>query len=400
MSSLQPISGSRAIATIFRKEVIDNMRDRRTITTMLVSMLMGPVLLIGMMWFAESKVKEETDLVSAQAIEVPVIGAQYAPNLVDYLAKQNIKVVAGPSDPRQSISDGTHRVVLEIGDEFGQQLRLAKPAPVRLYFDSSVAGLEQIAQRQVESAIQMYSQTIAAMRLQTRGVSPSIMQPVVINTSDVANPEARNAQILSMVPYIVIFSIMIGGMYLAIDTTAGEREKGSLEPLLAQPIDRSYLVLGKLFATALFSAATFLLVLVSFGLSFAYAPVESMHVALGVDKIAFIFLICLPFVFLGVGAEIVLASFTKSFKEAQSYMGMVMLVPTLPLMLLVFLSPEPSMSNMWIPSFSQGLMIVETIKGESIATPLIALSMASSLALAVVFALTSIWLYRRERILG
>ena len=117
-------------------------------------------------------------------------------------------------------------------------------------------------------------------------------------------------------------------MYLAIDTTAGEREKGSLEPLLTQPVDRAHLVLGKWFATCLYSGVTFLMVLVSFSLAFTYMPVESVTVSLSAAKVAFIFWVCFPFVLAGTSAEVLLAAFTKSFKEAQSYMGIVTLVPT------------------------------------------------------------------------
>ena len=97
---------------------------------------------------------------------------------------------------------------------------------------------------------------------------------------------------------------------------------------------------------------------------------------------------------------VLVASFTKSYKEAQSYLGMVMMVPTLPLMSLAFLSPEPATSNMWIPALSQGMIIIETLKGEAIALELIGLSMLSSTVLAALFAWIAVKLYQRERILG
>jgi len=185
-------------------------------------------------------------------------------------------------------------------------------------------------------------------------------------------------------------------MYLAIDTTAGERENGSLEPLLTQPVQRSTLMLAKLGATVVFSALTLLVMLTGLALAFKYMPIESITVS----EVATIFIVCLPFVFLGCSLMVLLASFTKSYKEAQSYLGMLMIIPSLPLILLAFLSPEPSAANMWIPSLSQGLVIIETLKDESISPALIALSMISSTAVSGVLAFIAIRLYQRERILG
>ncbi len=396
----RPISVAAAIWTVFAKEVVDNLRDRRTLTTIGFSMLLGPVLLLTLMWFAEKKVKDETDLVSAPPIEVPVVGAEHAPNLIAFLQSQHFEIVEPPAKPEAAVMNGEWRVILVIEENFNASLRAGQPAPVRLIHDSSVTGLEALSFNQLQQSLRRYAQTIGALRLQARGVSPQVLNAIQINTSDVASPEARNSQVLNMLPYIVIFSIMMGGMYLAIDTTAGEREKGSLEPLLAQPIDRSQLVLGKWLATCLYSSATFLLVLASFAVAFKALPMESVTVTISAAKVAFIFITCFPFVLVGTSAEIVLAAYTKSYKEAQSYMGMVTLVPTLPLMMLVLLSPQPALGNMWIPSFSQGLIMIETVKGESIEPMLIGLSMLTSTLIAAVLVLLSIWLYKRERILG
>jgi sodium transport system permease protein len=189
-------------------------------------------------------------------------------------------------------------------------------------------------------------------------------------------------------------------MYLAIDTTAGEREHGSLESLLAQPTDRRYILLAKLGATIIFSALTFLLVLIGLALSFEFVPIEAITISISATKITKIFLTCLPFVFVACALMVLLASFTKSYKEAQSYLGMVMLVPSMPLVLLGFLAPAPSLSNMWVPSLSQGLIIIETLKGEVIAWSLIGMSMLSSLVVAGILSYIAIKLYQREGILG
>ena len=152
MSQIQikkPISASKAVWTVFSKEVIDNLRDRRTLTTILFSMLLGPILLLTLMWFAEKKVKDETDLVSAKAIELPVVGADYAPNLMAYLKSNNFEILEAPENPEAAVIDGSRRAILVIEEGFAQALRNGKPAPIRVIHDSSISGLEELAFNQL-----------------------------------------------------------------------------------------------------------------------------------------------------------------------------------------------------------------------------------------------------------
>lgn len=390
----------RGLWTVFKKEVLDNLRDRRTLITIAASVIITPLILIGFMWFAESSVNKETDPVTAKAFNMPVIGAQYAPNLINWLEQNNINILEAPSDPEAVIKSGEQRVVMVIKDNFADAFNKGKTAPVLLIHDGSKSNLEQLSLRTVKNALNNYSQQVGNMRLQVRGISPEVTRALNVNVSDISTPESRNAKLVILVPYIVIMFIMVGGMYLAIDTTAGEREKGSLESLLTLPVSRNNVLLAKLLATAFFSALTFLLVLIGLSLSMKYAPVESITLNIDASKLIHIFISCLPFVFVASSILILLASFTKSYKEAQSYLSFIMMVPTLPLMMLGVISPEASLSNMWAPSLSQALIIIETLKGDTIPLHLTALSMLSSLAIAALLSYAAIKLYQRERILG
>ena len=396
----QKLGRFNGLWTVFKKEVMDNLRDRRTLTTIAASVIISPLILIGFLWFAEKTVKEETDPVSAQAFQLPVIGAELAPNLMNWLRQNNIEILDPPSDPEAVIKSGERRVVLVIKPKFVDAFESGRTAPVLLIHDSSVSGLERLGLTTVQRALGSYGSQIAQLRLVARGISPDVVQPIQINMSDVATPESRNAEIVGMMPYLIIMFIMAGGMYLAIDSTAGEREKGSLESLLTLPVPRKDILLAKLLATSFFSAVTLLFMLISLSLFMQNAPVDAFNFNFTTKKLLHIFITCLPFVFVASSMLILLASFTKSYKEAQSYLSFVMLIPTMPLMLLMFLSPEASMSNMWVPSLSQALIIVETIKGEMIPWHLTALSMSVSLLVAAIFSTIAIKLYQRERILG
>ena len=390
----------KMIWIIFCKEVIDNFRDRRTLITILASTIFGPLLLFSFLWFAEKTIKDETDSVRSEPIQLAVIGAEHAPNLMSWLEQSNFSIKAAPNDYEQALRDGEERVILKITDDYPKRFSTGETAPVLLIHDSSISGLEKIGYQSLRRAIHTYGNRISSLRLQARGVSPKVIQSIHVNISDVAPAKLRNAQVLTMMPYLIIIFIMLGGMYLAIDTTAGERENGSLETLLIQPAKRSSIVIAKLLATIMFSSLTLLFVLVSLAISFKYVPIDSIEISLSATKIVIIFVISLPFVLLGCSLMVFLASFTKSYKEAQSYLSLMAIIPSMPLILLSFLSPEPSFSNMWVPSLSQGLIIIETLKDEHIDIALILLSMLSSSLLAMLFVFMTIKLYERERILG
>lgn len=390
----------RGLWTVLKKEVIDNLRDRRTLLTISASVIVTPLILIGFIWFAENSENKETDPVTAKAFDMPVIGSEYAPNLISWLEQNNINILKAPNDAETAIKSGEQKVVMVIKDNFAAAFKTGKTAPVLLIHDGSKSNFEQLGLRTVTNVLNNYSKQVGNMRLQTRGINPEITRALHVNISDISTPESRNAKLVSLVPYIVIMFIMAGGMYLAIDSTAGEREKGSLESLLTLPVSRNNVLLAKLLATAFFSALTFLLVLIGLSLSMKYAPVESITLNINTSKLVHIFVSCLPFVFVASSTLVLLASFTKSYKEAQSYLSFIIMVPTLPLMMLGVISPEANVSNMWAPSLSQALIIIETLKGDTIPMHLTALSMASSLAIAALLSFAAIKLYQREGILG
>jgi len=150
------ISHLSSLWTILRKEVIDNARDRRTLVTMSASIIMMPLLMFGLLWFIDKTVKEETDLVNSEAFKLPVIGAEHAPNLLNWLRQNNIEIISPPSDPEESVSRGEHRAILVIDDTFPESFRKGETAPLRLIHDSSITGLEKIGFSTVEGAIRSH----------------------------------------------------------------------------------------------------------------------------------------------------------------------------------------------------------------------------------------------------
>ena len=391
----------RTLATVFTKEVLDNFRDRRTLLTALV---MGP--LFGPLLFAfVINLSIEHSLSAADdSMDLPVIGRENAPNLLRYIESHNINIVDGPADRDAAIDavkTGAHDVVVLIPAAFGEELREGTPARVEVFSDQANRQAERDARR-ARNAIRGYSQEIASMRLFARGVSPQIMRPINVDDVDVSTPSGRSAILLGMMSYFFIFAMLMGGMYLAIDTTAGERERGSLEPLLALPVTRDRLMLGKITATCVFMSVSLFLSLCSFFVAIRFMPLEQLGMTpnFGPDVIVKAFFLMLPFVLLGASLMTLVASFTKSYKEAQTWLSVVLVAPTLPILIVSLLTLRPRLEFMFVPSLSQHLILVDMVKNEPIEALHVLISVASTLVLGAVLTFICARLYRREGLLG
>ena len=391
----------RTLVTVFLKEVLDNFRDRRTLVSALImGPLFGPLLFAFVINLSIERSLEDIE----RTMDLPVVGEQHAPNLMRYLASHNINVVLGPADRAAAIdavTSGKHDVVVIVPENFGAQLRDTIPARVELVSDQANTQAERDARR-ARSALRAYSEEIAAIRLVARGISPTVLQPINVDDVDVSTPSGRSAILLGMMSYFFIFSLLMGGMYLAIDTTAGERERGSLEPLLALPVTRGRLMLGKIAATCVFMAVSLLLSLCSFFVALKFMPLEQLGITpnFGPDVLIAAFLVLLPFVLLGASLMTLVASFTKSYKEAQTWLSVVLIAPTLPILIVSILTLRPQIEFMFVPSLSQHLLLVDMIKNEPINMLHVGISVLSTLAIGAALTWVCARLYRREGLLG
>ncbi|MEE8426222.1 MAG: ABC transporter permease [Woeseiaceae bacterium] len=391
----------RTPVTVFKKEVLDNFRDRRTlISALLMGPLFGPLLFAFVINLSIERALSDVD----KTLDLPVIGVENAPNLMRYLKSRNIDVVAGPSDREaalDAVRTGTHDVVVIVPTEYGRQLADGIPARVELISDQANAQAGRKARR-VRDALRGYSRQIAALRLSARGVSPSVMRPLNIDDVDLSTPSGRSAILLGMMSYFFIFALLMGGMYLAIDTTAGERERGSLEPLLALPVTRDQLILGKIAATCVFMALSLALSLGSFFFALKFIPLQQLGMTpnFGPDVLLAAFLILSPFILLGAAVMTLVASFTKSYKEAQTWLSVVLLAPTLPILIVSILTLRPRLEFMFVPSLSQHLLLVDMVKNEPLNALHVGISVTSTLAIGAVLTWLCARLYRREGLLG
>ncbi len=225
----------RTLLTVFAKEFLENLRDRRTLlSALLFGPLFGP-LLFGLM---VSRMLEQSVVESDVPLKITISGGRHAPGLIRYLQGRGVKLTEtelSENEARAAVRGGSSQVVLLVPEEYPKLFVAAQPAPLLLFADSADSQTRKIADR-AKGMLATYGSTIAQLRLEMRGVSPLLSIPVAVNEVDVATPTGRAVVVLGFMTYFVLFALLMGGLYLAIDSTAGERERGSLEALLSLPV--------------------------------------------------------------------------------------------------------------------------------------------------------------------
>jgi sodium transport system permease protein len=387
----------RGLNTVFKKEVRENIRDRRALfNSLLLGPLLFPVLFVGMMWFLESAEQERAE----KTLELPVVGAEYAPSLIRFLEQHGTVIQAEPENPEEMVRNQEVPVVIRILPDFPKQWEQGLPAPVEVISDPSRQE-SNAPIRRVKQLLLGYGQQIGALRLQLRGVSPQLVSAVMIRDVDLSTPKSRAILAVIFLPYVLMITAFTGATHLAMDTTAGEKERKSLEPLLINPVPRWQIMSGKMITTTVFAMASLALTLVSFRIVLPYMPVGAfgMDLTLGLGTLLKILLVVSPVAILAAALLTLLASFAKSYREAQSYMGLVILIPMVPS--LIFMA-NPVKAESWmmnVPLFSQNMLIGEIIRDELVPLSWYAMSISSTLLIGLLLAIMAATLYNRPKLI-
>ncbi len=382
---------------VMRKELLDAFRDRRMVLVAFIVMpLAVPLLLAGLSSIGTKRQVEKLE----KTLELPVIGAEQAPNLVAWLGTNDVRVIAPPADPDAAVRQQDHEVVLRIDPQFGEDWRAGRPAAIELIYDSSRPMQSGATISRVRALLGGYSQQVGTLRLIARGIHPAVSQPLRIGDRDVATPESRFDLAQQMLPYLLLLLAFIGGMQLAIDATAGERERQSLEPLLATPASREAIISGKILATAAFTLLSVLMTLLMFRVAFALVPMEQAGMSLDVpwDALGRLLLAILPIVLLGATVLTALAAFARSHREAQGYLPLLMFLPMLPTM---YLMVSPVKTQLWmlaVPFLGQNQLILRILRDERITAVEWAASLGAGLLLAGLVWWIAARLYHREQL--
>jgi sodium transport system permease protein len=388
----------KRIAIVFNKEVLDNLRDRRSLFSSLVSTLIGPgILLLMIIILGKTFFRDQTE----NKLDLPVLGIEKAPTLISYLEQQNVEIVSAPADPETAVRNGDVNIVLVISDSYGKDFERGEPASVQLIVDSSRQSAFSDVQR-ITTLLDNYKKMMGSLRLMARGISPTVTEVLAVETVDVSTPQTQVLIFLNMMPYFIILVVFVGGMHVIVDATAGERERGSLEPLLINPVKRSEFVVGKLLASIPFATLAVFVTLLAFALAFNAFPIEEVigyPMSINLSALVGIFFISLPMIFLASAIQMIITSYTRSYKEAQTYTGFLPLVPALPGIAIAFLPVKPAVWMMLIPTFGQQFLINQMMRGEPIDPLYVIVSTVSTTIAAMACIFVAVRLYQRERLL-
>lgn len=353
----------RSAWTVFRKELLDALRDRRTLMTVFISSVaMGPLVLVLISTLVSSIEQR------AEARELTAVGLDAAPTLRNYLLRQTYTLKQAPSDYEQQLKDSRLAdPVLVVPRDFEEELARGE-APVLEIVSSSANQRAQSGVGRVGRLLDGFNQEQATLRLAVRGVAPAAVQSVQVEERDLANPASRAAQLTAMLPFFVLMAVLYGALNAALDTTAGERERGSLEPLLMNPAPRWALVAGKW--GAVWAVGMLIAVLSSFSFLPGQWLLRSETLAamfqygLG-EAMAFLGLL-LPLAGALSALLMAVAIRCRSFKEAQANATVIVLALSLLPMIALFSQEGERPWHLWVPALAQSTLMARVLKGEPI----------------------------------
>lgn len=384
-----------ALLAVARKEIVDGIRDRRSLATLVFSALMTPLLLGVLLTSTAGSAR------GAEELTLPVVGAEHAPAFVQWLGQQTgVTVVPGPADPEQAVLDRAEDVVLIIEDDFMARMGRAQTAEVKLVSESTRERARPKIAR-VRALVGGYAGQLASLRLMARGVAPGIAQPIRLEDVEVSSSQARLATLLSFLPLLLVIAGLVGGMQIAIDSTAGERERGSLEPLLLNPVPRWVLAAGKWLAASALGGASVVLSLIITVNVLRRIPWHDLGIRfrLSDGELFSLLLLILPLALFLAAMVLFASTFARSFKEAQGYLGMLMLLPMLPGMLA---SVYPLSRRPWlapVPVLGQYALASDVLGGQPPGAWLFLVAGVSALACALLLVWLTARAMSRERII-
>ena len=370
----------RTVLTIFRKEITDALRDRRTLLTVLISsVLMGPLVLLAISALVASLES------SAERREVVVAGIERAPTLINFFERQTYTVKPAPADYEARLRSAklTDAVVV-VPKDFEAALVRGAAAPVVEIVADSANQRSQASAGRIAQLLAAFGRERATLSLALRGVSLDLLQPVQVEERDLASTQTRATQVTGMLPFFVLMAVLAGALNAALDTTAGERERGSLEPLLMNPAERWAIVIGKWSAVA--SVAMLIAVLSCFSFLPGQWLLRSDTLAAmfqyGVREALLFLVVLLPFAAAAAALLMAVAIRCKTFKEAQAATTVVMLAASLLPLINVFSLGGESPWYLWVPALAQNVLMTHVLKGETFSATQVVVPIAVCLAVA------------------
>jgi sodium transport system permease protein len=383
-----------AWATVYWKELRDALRDRRTAIMILVaSILTGPVTLVLVANFV-SGLEEK-----AAILKVRVRGQENAPALVNFLQRNDVEIESAPADYEARIRAGKLDAVIVVPDDFQEHWLSGDGARLEIVFDDSRTDSGP-ATRQAERLLRAFNQEAGMLRMIARGVSPDLGAPVKVEHVSTATPRQKGAFLLFLIPMFALLSPLLGGMTIAIDSTAGERERGSLEPLLANPVRPGQIVLGKWLAAWTFASGVALLTLTGFALAaslYAQQKLAALMVFGAPELLRFVAMV-LPFAAMTSALQMLICTYGRSYREAQTYVSYLATAVSFVPVVVLFSGLKDATWQVAVPVLAQQVVLSRVVRGDAFTATDWAVPSAIALALALACVALVARLLREERI--
>jgi sodium transport system permease protein len=385
---------SARIFTVFGKEMVDALRDRRTALMVLVaSLVAGPLTLVLMVQFVAGMEERATTL------KVRLVGAEHAPALVNFLERADVEIEKAPEDYAERVKKGSLDAVIVVPRDFHERWLAHEDARVELVYDDSRTESAP-AIRQSEKLLGAFNRETAYLRLMARGVSPSLNESVKIERVNAATPRQRGAVLLFLIPMFAILAPLLGGMTVAIDATAGERERGSLEPLLATPVSTLAFAVGKWAAAWASAVAVTAITLGGFMLA-AVLYVERKLPALlhfGPPELARFLALAVPLAAMTAAAQMLISTYGRSYREAQTYVSYLTTVVAFVPAIVMFSGAREAAWQAAVPVLGQLMALQRVLRGDALALSDVVVPAAVALAVTIVAIAAVARLLRDERI--
>jgi sodium transport system permease protein len=358
MNSLIPI--------IWRKEWRDALRDRRTLMTMATLVLMMPVVLYLSLQFMIKKITQDEN----EAIILLVQRGEQAPSLLTQFRQNGVTIEAvnpkNDDEIAHRLESNKVTALLVLDKDYQTDYLALRPGKMSLWTNS---GIDQFAKlRKIKRLLHAYQASAAEWRLIARGVAPALVRPVDLQEYDVAGQGARTGNFLGFMFGMIFFGVFGMSSAMVIDITAGERERRTLELLMAQPVGVWEVTLGKWLAAGLFSFLGLCLQLLLLHVVLLHLPLEEIGMSwqLGVPGLLWLMVSGLPLCLFAAAFIMALAMNTKTFKEAQSTLGIAIMVPMIPVIVVPMLDLGTKSWMYALPATGHGELVKALAKGQAL----------------------------------
>ncbi|CAD6365747.1 ABC transporter permease protein NatB [Shewanella hafniensis] len=360
------------IIAMVRKELIDAARDKRSVMAGLYYAIGTPLIMCGLFMVLIGQLTSPDDL------KITITNPDNAPDLVRFLSNKGIS--------SGEVKDSELKAIeLIISTDYAEQMNQGKAAEITIVADNSEEKLQNSIRR-LEKQLQAYSAEMGSLRLIARGIDPRVVQPLKVNVQDQATPDSKGGMILGIAIFTMIYSVFISGMNLAIDTSAGERERNSLALLLSHPLTTRQLVLSKIIAVGLFALLGLVLILLVSKIAYTFVPWQELGFSVNITSefIALMLIVGIPVALMTACLQLFVSFMAKTFKEAQSYLTIVLFVP-LALSMAASYNIAPDMLQ-WLPVSGQQQALMDFIKGKDLPMLQLLVSTLGTLAIAILLA--------------